>query len=180
MAPIPEFKKRSYYLARFLPKTTWKWKKLDRGRASLTPLWIRQWTIRQSVCVCVFYPDRINCPDKLNPAGLKKRSIKFWFILQYNRIYPEVDPGFFIQGGGFTCCKLLRKTAWNREKFGLDGGGGCRRFLLHPSLPPSSCDCKKGRSDDTSWSRTHVGVPCIQESFCRSESWTKHVILNLT
>ena len=28
---------KTYYLARFLPKTAWKWKKFDRGNASLVP-----------------------------------------------------------------------------------------------------------------------------------------------
>ena len=44
--PTPRFGTKSYYLVRFLPKTAWKWKKLDRGRASLTPPWISQWECR--------------------------------------------------------------------------------------------------------------------------------------
>ena len=35
-----------YYLARCLPNTLWKWKKLDgRGRASLVPPWIHRWPL---------------------------------------------------------------------------------------------------------------------------------------
>ena len=43
-APTPEFGVKTYYLARYLPKTAWKCKKLDQeGRASLALPWICQW-----------------------------------------------------------------------------------------------------------------------------------------
>ena len=37
-APTPDLVSKSYYLARFWQKTTWKWKKLDRGGTSLVSL----------------------------------------------------------------------------------------------------------------------------------------------
>ena len=46
---ILEFGAQTLYLARFLPKIAWKWKKLDRDEGhpslALAP-WISQWTIR--------------------------------------------------------------------------------------------------------------------------------------
>ena len=44
-APTPKKLTKTYYLTRFLQKTAWKWKKMDReGGASLAPPWIPQCT----------------------------------------------------------------------------------------------------------------------------------------
>ena len=43
----PEVGAETYYLARFLPKTAWKWKKIGPGCVSLAPPWIRQWSVQQ-------------------------------------------------------------------------------------------------------------------------------------
>ena len=37
-APTSEIEAKTYYLSRFLSKTAWKWKKLDRGRVPSAPL----------------------------------------------------------------------------------------------------------------------------------------------
>ena len=43
----------TYYLANFFLKSSWKWKKLDRGRhASMAPPWISQWKWQSSF---IFY-----------------------------------------------------------------------------------------------------------------------------
>ena len=50
--PTPEFGPNSYHLARFLPKTASKWKKLDRGGTRSwhpLPTRIRQWSKQWSI-----------------------------------------------------------------------------------------------------------------------------------
>ena len=49
-----DFGTKTYYLARFFPKTAWKWNKLDRERGvpGVCPSWIRQWVGTQIVWVC--------------------------------------------------------------------------------------------------------------------------------
>ena len=44
------------YMAKFLLKTAWKWKKLDRGGeglASLAPTWNRQWVVNANFFIAV-------------------------------------------------------------------------------------------------------------------------------
>ena len=55
--PTPEFEAITYHLARSLPKTTWKWKILDRERgAFVVPVtYIRQWKLKCPVRHDNFY-----------------------------------------------------------------------------------------------------------------------------
>ena len=106
-----EFGPKTYYLAKFLPKIAWKWKKLDReqGRSSLASPLIRQCDV---------------IPSKANQCNMGLAPLQGVAV---------ADPGFPRGGGAnspegrqHTILPNFPENCMKLKEFGPRGGRGAR------------------------------------------------------
>ena len=81
--PTPEFRAKTYYLVRFLPKTAWKWKKLYRevGPSLAPPPPIRQWIYIQIKHSNTWLVDVSSGGSRIFPRGCASYQKCYYFSI---------------------------------------------------------------------------------------------------